>query len=123
MGRLPYSLKKIMNLSDFIHQLKTSPETINFQDCISSINKNYQFTPTAFNNGPIQNKCGQNEGSCKIFAFGLKNNLSEQQTLACFGDYYRVEVLQNPDADNHQNIRQFMSTGWSGIHFDKYPLS
>ncbi|MFK7815738.1 MAG: HopJ type III effector protein, partial [Gammaproteobacteria bacterium] len=32
--------------------------------------------------------------------------------------YYRDDVLQNPEGDNHQNIRNFMKTGWGGITFE-----
>ncbi|MCK5904092.1 MAG: HopJ type III effector protein, partial [Gammaproteobacteria bacterium] len=44
--------------------------------------------------------------------------LDQQQTLACFGAYYRDDVLQNLKADNHQNIRHFMKNSWDGIVFD-----
>ncbi|RLA09142.1 MAG: hypothetical protein DRQ54_03605 [Gammaproteobacteria bacterium] len=54
-------------------------------------------------------------GFCKIFAFGLLNGLSDLQTLHCFGDYYRGDVLGNPAGAGHQNIRRFMQHGWSGI--------
>ena len=44
-------------------------------------------------------------------------NLSEAETLACFGAYYYEDVLQNPNGTDHQNIRNFMKTGWDGIAF------
>ena len=65
----------------------------------------------------ILNTAGKNEGSCKIFAFALLHQLDKQQTLNLFGDYYRVDVLGNPDGDSHQNIRSFMRYGWQGIRF------
>jgi hypothetical protein len=52
----------------------------------------------------------------------LLNRLSEQQMLACFGAYYRDDVLKNPDGTDHQNIRNFMKTGWAGVAFDSMPL-
>ena len=52
-----------------------------------------------------------------LFAFAQKQQLSEAQTLACFGDYYRKDVLENPQGEDHQNIRQFMKSGWFGIAF------
>ncbi len=109
--------------SSFLRQLKDGPDSVQFMDCIAYIDAHYQYSPSAFDNGPLHNDPGQNEGSCKIFAFGLLNALSEDQTLACFGRLYREEVLQNPAGDNHQNIRQFMQTGWKGIHFDEIPLA
>jgi hypothetical protein len=37
--------------------------------------------------------------------------------LSCFGAYYQEDVLGDPDGTNHQNIRNFMKTGWDGIAF------
>jgi hypothetical protein len=107
-----------MSLSSFLETLGTSPETVSFDDTVSVIEENYSFIETAFTNGDAKNEAGQNNGSCKIFAFGRLNNLSEEQTLHCFGDYYRHDVLGNPDGDDHQNIRNFIQSGWQGISFD-----
>ncbi len=112
-----------MTQTDFLTQLLAKPNTVDFEHCIAYIDSHYRFMAARFTNGPLINEKGQNEGSCKIFAFGLLNALSEDQTLACFGRFYREEVLQNPAGDNHQNIRQFMQTGWKGIHFDEIPLA
>jgi hypothetical protein len=35
--------------------------------------------------------------------------------LACFGTYYRDDVLANPEGSDHGNIRNFMKTGWAGV--------
>lgn len=106
-----------MSVESFLEKLKTAPETVSFKDTIAVIEENYTFSETAFTNGQTENQAGQNNGSCKIFAFGRVNDLTEQQTLQCFGDYYRVDVLQNPEGDDHQNIRNFIEHGWSGINF------
>lgn len=111
-----------MNLEQFLSKLKIQTNEINFTDTMATIEENYDFTPASFTNGEAQNEAHTNNGSCKIFAFGLLNDLSEQQTLACFGDYYRQDVLQNPDGDDHQNIRHFMKTGWAGINFEAQAL-
>ncbi|MEP1447388.1 MAG: HopJ type III effector protein [Paraglaciecola sp.] len=42
------------------------------------------------------NQAGTNEGSCKIFYFSKLQKLTENQTLALFGSYYRDDVLANP---------------------------
>ncbi|WP_083761723.1 HopJ type III effector protein [Psychromonas ingrahamii] len=42
--------------------------------------------------------------------------------LACFGHYYREDVLKHPQAKDHQNIRQFMISGWQGIDFSSQAL-
>ncbi len=107
-----------MPLDAFLEKLNTSPETVIFEETMAIIDENYAFNDTAFLNGDTQNAAGQNNGSCKIFAFGAANNLTKDQTLHCFGDYYRVDVLDNPEADDHRNIRNFMKQGWQGIHFE-----
>lgn len=111
-----------MNLEELLLQIKKHPESVQFSDCIELINKYYHFSPTSFVNGNQQNDAGQNNGSCKIFAFGLIHKLTEQQVLNCFGEYYRKDVLKNPESNDHLNIRQFMSTGWQGIQFSGSPL-
>jgi hypothetical protein len=44
--------------------------------------------------------------------------LTQAETLACFGTYYFEEVLGDPKGTNHQNIRNFMQSGWNGIQFE-----
>lgn len=106
-----------MTVDTFLKKLKETPENIEFSELMDVIDSHYTFTETAFKNGSLQNQAGENTGSCKLFSFAKLNQLDKQQTLACFGAFYREDVLQHPDADNHQNIRNFMQTGWEGIHF------
>jgi len=109
------------NLDQLINQSQINPEMITFQETISIIDEFYHYTPTEFTNGLndelIINQAGSNEGSCKIFAFALMHNFDSKQTLNCFGDYYRVDVLQNPDDEDHANIRTFIKYGTQGIRF------
>lgn len=112
-----------MNLDAFLQKLNQSPESVDFTDTMAAIETTYDFTPSAFTNGTLRNEAGQNSGSCKLFAFALLNQLSEQQTLACFGAYYRDDVLKHPEGTDHQNIRNFMKTGWAGVKFDSMPLT
>jgi hypothetical protein len=111
-----------MRLDEFLQKLECSPEQVDFNDTMAIIDNLYEFTPTAFRNGELHNAPGQNSGSCKLFAFARLQGLSEQQTLACFGAYYREDVLQHPEGTDHQNIRQFMRGGWAGIEFAASPL-
>ncbi|WNC73289.1 HopJ type III effector protein [Thalassotalea psychrophila] len=111
-----------MPLSTFLQQLKTSPKTIEFNDVMNIINECYIYTPVTFTNGELINSAGTNEGSCKIFSFALLNNLNEKQTLACFGKFYREDVLLYPNADDHGNIRTFIKLGWEGISFSSAAL-
>lgn len=106
-----------MSLPAFREKLNIAPETVTFDDTMAIIKEGYEFTETAFSNGELQVRAGQSNGSCQIFAFGLLNELTELQTLHCFGDYYRDDVLGHPDGDSHQNIRNFIKHGWQGIRF------
>ena len=112
-------------LSEFLQHLQTQPESISFAQTIDTITQHYDYTPTRFSNGvnnPVVSEAGSNEGSCKIFAFAKIHQLNEAQTLQLFGDFYRKDVLEHPDANDHANIRTFMRDGWAGIQFDREAL-
>ena len=110
-----------MSLSEFINAIGQNPD-LDFEDTMAIIEANYSYTPTAFKNGELSNAAGQNEGSCKIFAFAQINDLNQEQTLKCFGRFYQ-DVLNTPEGTDHGNIRNFMQTGWAGIEFDGQALS
>jgi len=112
-----------MKLSDFLDKLNTTPQAIEFSDTMAVIDANYTFTETTFKNGDTTNEAGSNSGSCKIFAFAEMNQLSQEATLACFGEYYRKDVLGNPTGTDHANIRNFIQYGWDGIAFEGKALS
>lgn len=111
-----------MTLNSFIDTLKNSPETITFNQTMSVIETNYEFTPTAFKNGSLENNAGENSGSCKLLAFAKLQGFSKEETLACFGSYYFEDVLKDPNGTGHQNIRNFMKTGFDGLIFSGQPL-
>lgn len=110
-----------MNISEFLEKLKNQPTTITFEDTMAVIEANYDFTPTAFTNGETTNAEGQNSGSCKLFAFAQLQKLDQQNTLYCFGQYYK-DVTDTPEETDHQNIRNFIKYGWSGISFEGIAL-
>lgn len=112
-----------MTINTFLDKLKQIPTEIAFAETIATIEENYTFTLTAFKNGEQYNAAGENSGSCKLFAFAKLQNLSQAETLACFGAYYFEEVLGDPEGTNHQNIRSFMKTGWDGIQFEGEALT
>lgn len=105
-------------MKSLIDKIKTNPTTVDFKEVIATIDETYNFTPTKFINGETINEVGQNSGSCKLFSFAKLQNFSKEETLACFGEYYRKDVLENQNGTDHQNIRNFMKFGWSGIDFD-----
>ncbi|MGD8122175.1 HopJ type III effector protein [Vibrio sp. TRT 2004] len=106
-----------MELNSFLDKLAQAPESVQFEETMAVIDANYSFTPTAFTNGNTHNQADQNNGSCKIFAFAQLNQLQAAATLACFGQYYRDDVLGNPQGEDHANIRNFIQYGWQGIEF------
>jgi hypothetical protein len=110
-------------MKNLLHTLATAPDLVNFADTIAVIDAQYHFTPTAFRNGELDNAAGQNNGSCKVFFFAQLHQLTPQQTLHCFGSYYRDDVLQHPEATDHQNIRNFMQFGWDGVVFQGAALT
>lgn len=109
-----------MTLNDFLQKL-TSEQGPEFEDTQTIIAELYDYTPTAFTNGDLQNEAGQNEGSCKIFAFAKDQGLDQTSTLRCFGRFYQ-DVLNTPEGSDHGNIRNFMQHGWNGIQFESIAL-
>ena len=105
-------------MENFLNKVKSNPESITFQETIEIIESNYNFTPTTFKNGNQINNAGENNGSCKIFAFAKIHHLEKDQTLALFGSYYYDDALKNPNGNDHQNIRNFMTFGWDEISFE-----
>ncbi|TVZ16011.1 HopJ type III effector protein [Maribacter sp. MAR_2009_72] len=111
-----------MTIEEYKIKLAIRPKEISFSETMDVIDANYQFTSTSFTNGELDNEAGQNSGSCKVFAFAKKAGLSKDETLACFGSYYFDKVLKEPNGEGHQNIRNFMKTGFEGLHFNGEPL-
>ena len=112
-----------MTVQAFRSKLQETPTEINFSDTIAVIEENFNFSPTAFKNGDTHNAAGTNSGSCKLFAFAKMQQLTKEETLACFGSYYFDEVLGDPEGESHQNIRNFMKYGWDGIAFEGIALN
>lgn len=88
----------------------------NFKSVISFIETYYECFPTAFKNGQVTNAAEENQGSAKVLSFGQLNNLSKEDTLLLFGEHYDA-VMNNPEGQDHQNIRQFQQQGWDGVSF------
>lgn len=111
-----------MIIQEFKTILKTNPKVITFAATMEVIDKNYNFTPKAFTNGEIKNEAGENSGSCKLFAFAIHQQLTKEETLFCFGEHYQ-SVLEDENGTSHQNIRNFMKTGFNGLSFNKEALT
>jgi hypothetical protein len=115
-----------MNLTIFLQKIQHQ-HAISFDKTMAVIAEHYHYQATEFSNGLGEDKltsaAGTNEGSCKIFAFAQLHRLTPEQTLNLFGDYYHLDVLHNPTATDHQNIRLFMKYGWDGIRFQNPALT
>ena len=125
MAELPKTnrAKHTPMIEKFLQQLRNNPENIDFSETMAVIDGHYMFTETAFTNGATRNAAGENNGSCKLLAFAKLQGLNETETLLCFGGYYRDDVLGNAEGDDHQNIRNFMRSGWAGVQFAGEPLA
>ena len=80
-----------------------------------------RWLQNAFRNGKVANSAEQNQGSCRVLAFALMQNLSAAQALKCFGEHCR-DVLATPGKDNHHNLRRVQAEGLGDIHFEQPPL-
>jgi hypothetical protein len=92
-----------------------------FADTLAFIAEHYQYQPSAFRNGEVDNAAGQNEGSCKTLSLALLEQLTAEQALLCFGEHYR-DVLATPEGSDHGNIRALMRHGLAGVHFERLAL-
>ncbi|WP_282132957.1 HopJ type III effector protein [Cellulophaga baltica] len=111
-----------MKIAEFKSKLENTPKEIEFSETMAVIEEHYNFSPKAFTNGTLKNAAGENSGSCKLFAFAVDQELTKEQTLAAFGAFYFKDVLNDIEGNGHQNIRNFMATGFEGLHFDGVAL-
>ena len=92
-----------------------------FSETLAFVAEHYDYQPSAFRNGDVDNAAGQNEGSCKTLGLALLEGLSEDEALRAFGEHYR-SVLATPQGSDHGNIRALMSHGLGGVTFEQQPL-
>jgi hypothetical protein len=112
-----------MNVNDAlrIHLASVEGGHANFDDTLALVEQHFHYQPTGFHNGPEFNASDENLGACKVFGIAQYCSLNEVDTLTLFAQHYK-QVLDNPAGESHGNIRQFISTGWSGIRFENTPL-
>lgn len=110
-----------MTLQELLGKVYANDPTLAFNDVLDCIDEHFIFTPTPFVNGKLSNSAEQNQGSCKVLAFAHQAGLHPEQALLLFAEHFRA-VKQNPNGDDHQNIRNFMASGWQGLSFAGKPL-
>ena len=111
-----------MNTQLYLENLKSGVQ-MKFSDFLDLIEQEYAFSNIAFTNNGLTNSKDENQGSAKVFCFGLMHSLDEKDTIRCFGEHYE-SVLESPEnVTSHLNIRIFMKMGWKGVSIDKNALS
>ncbi|MBT3195714.1 MAG: type III effector [Candidatus Ruthia sp.] len=110
-----------MTQEEYLEDLRSGAR-MKFEDLIDLIDDDYDYTPAAFGNGEVGNAADENQGSAKLFCFAAIHQLTQLETLHCFGQYYQ-DVLNTPESDSHSNIRNFITYGWDGLKFDSPVLS
>jgi hypothetical protein len=110
-----------MTENDYLVKLK-SGEQMRFEDLMQVIDDNYQVIATQFTNGDLQNSATENQGSAKLLSFAKIHQLTDEQTLRCFGQYYD-EVLNDKTGKSHANIRNIIKTGLANVQFEQLALN
>lgn len=95
---------------------------VEFKDVLTHIDDLYLYSPSSFKNGLQNNSENENQGSARVLFYAKINNLSKEEALELFAEHYTA-VLSNPAGTDHQNIRQFQSSGWDSVHFDNDVLT
>lgn len=107
------------HLSDFRASLRNRNHQ--FRDTLGFITAHYDYQPSRFVNGAVENAAGENEGSCKTLSLAVLEEFTTEEALLAFGEHYQA-VLDNPSGSDHRNIRALMETGLPGVRFDQQPL-
>ncbi|VXC75386.1 HopJ type III effector protein [Pseudomonas sp. 8Z] len=92
-----------------------------FSETLAFVAEHYDYQPSAFRNGAVENAAGQNEGSCKTLGLALLEGFSQEEALRAFGEHYR-SVLATPQGNDHGNIRALLAHGLEGVTFEQQPL-
>ncbi len=108
------------DLSDFRARLHSKQHL--FADTLAYIASHYDYQPSAFSNGPLENAAGQNEGSCKVLGLALLEGFSLEETLLAFAEHYR-QVLADSEGSDHGNIRALLAHGLAGVRLSQPPLT
>ena len=105
MMRRGFSTSMFASESDLLRELRGTKEGVKIElnDVLDVLKKKYEWTPQVFTNGEFRNNEDENQASGLLLAWAAKNELSTAQVLRCYGKFARE---LDPDADDHQNIRQ-----------------
>jgi len=110
----------MISLADFRASLRNRKHP--FSETLAYIDSAYDYQPSRFINGSVENAAGENEGSCKVLGLAILEGFTTEEALLAFGEHYQ-SVLANPSGTDHRNIRALMETGLPGVRFDQQPLT
>jgi len=110
-----------MNTNEYLEKLRSGVK-MNFSDLTNLIDQEYEFLNVAFKNNDLINLKEENQGSAKVFCFGLMHSLSKEDTIRCFGEHYQSVIDEPKNHNSHLNIRSFMSNGWNGVLINQNAL-
>ena len=121
-NQTPCIPKGLVNTKQYLENLKSGVQ-MKFSDFIDLIEQEYTFSNIAFTNNGLSNSKDENQGSAKVFCFGLMHSLDEKDVIRCFGEHYQSVLVLPEDVTSHLNIRNFLKMGWKGVLIDKNALS
>jgi len=101
----------------FNANLEMGGDDITFEEVTELLDEHYESALCEFQNGGLTNKPGENQGSANVLSYAALANLDDESTLKLWGQYYR-DVKNTPSGTDHQNIRNFIKTGWNGVTFE-----
>ena len=110
-----------MNTNEYLEKLRSGVK-MNFSDLTNLIDQEYEFLNVAFKNNDLINSKEENQGSAKVFCFGLMHSLSEEDTIRCFGEHYQSVIDEPKNNNSHLNIRSFISNGWKEVLINQNAL-
>ena len=110
-----------MNTNEYLEKLRSGVK-MTFSDFTNLIDQEYEFLNVAFKNNNHMISKEENQGSAKVFCFGLMYSLSEEDTIRCFGEHYQSVISEPENHNSHLNIRSFISNGWKGVLINQNAL-
>mgnify|MGYP002715060916 CR=1 FL=1 len=74
-----------------------------FSETLAFVAEHYDYQPSAFRNGDVENAAGQNEGSCKTLGLALLEGLSQGELVRAADAVVKDAILEgaskvSPDA-------------------------
>jgi len=72
--------KGLVNTKQYLENLKTGVQ-MKFSDFLDLIEQEYTFLNIAFTNNGLSNSKDENQGSAKVFCFGLMHSLDEKDVI------------------------------------------